>query len=143
MTENATAIDARMLPPQARRLVRAIGVAQTFTLLRWRGGRRLKLPRDSTRSEIAAIVGADALEGLLQEFGPHEILTLPKVDKLLLQLRDHALRAEHAGGRGKSIQELAGAYGLTTRHILNILAAERCARPAPERDADPRQPLLL
>jgi Mor family transcriptional regulator len=41
---------------------------------------------------------------------------------MILQLRDLQMRAEHAGGHGKSIPELAGLYGLTTRHVLNILA---------------------
>lgn len=133
------AIDERLLPPQMRRIVRAIGVAPAFVLLRWRGGRRLKLPKDGTRSELAAIIGLVALEALLAEFGAHEILTLPKVDKMVLQLRDRAIRAEHAGG--KSIPDLAGLYGLTTRHVLNILSAQRHAPREPEHE--PRQPLLL
>ncbi len=142
MNDAAAVINARMLPPQMRRIVRAIGIAGTFQLLRWRGGRRLKLPRDASRSELVAIVGTGALDALLAEFGPQEVLTLPKVDKMVLQLRDTQMRAEHAAGR--SIPDLAGAYGLTTRHVLNILAVGRDWADAQDvAEKDPRQLRLL
>lgn len=143
MNARAAAIDERMLPPQLRRIVRAIGVSSAFVLLRWRGGRRLKLPRDSQRSELAEIIGANALDALIAEFGAHEILTLPKVDKMILQLRDVQICAEYASGSGKSIPELAGLYGLTARHILNILCAGRDAKSCTARTDKLAQPLLL
>lgn len=144
MTQSAATIDERMLPPQMRRIVRAIGIAAAFQLLRWRGGRRLKLPRDSARTELTAIIGVTALEALLAEFGAFEILTLPKVDKMVLQLRDRQMCAEHAGGDGKSIADLAGLYGLTTRHVLNILGTGRRTQQEQRKlNGSPRQLPLL
>ncbi|MDE2468842.1 MAG: hypothetical protein KGL35_08880 [Bradyrhizobium sp.] len=139
MTHADISLDVRMLPPQIRRIVRAIGIAQAFVLLRWRGGRRLKLPRDGARSELAAIIGTAALEALVAEFGAQEILTLPKVDKMILQLRDRQMHVEHAGG--SSVPQLAGLYGLTTRHVLNILGARRAS--ARDLDHEAKQLSLL
>lgn len=102
-----------------RRLLRAIGMAGTLTLLRWRGGCRLCLPRDPRRSELMQYLTYAQAQGLIDEFGAGVWITLPKADKLYIAARNTEIRADHAAGA--SLATLAMRYGLTTRHISNIV----------------------
>lgn len=113
-------IDERLLPPVTRRIVSAIGVANTMRLLKARGGIRLWLPKNGDRSAVLIdILGRDQTTQLLAAFPDADVLSLPKADKLLAQIRDAAIRHEHAAG--DSLTTLALRYDLTERHVLNIV----------------------
>lgn len=116
-------IDERLLPPVARRIVAAIGVAPALKLLRARGGVRLWLPKHGDRSGVLQdILGRDHTAQLLAAFPDADVISLPKADKLLAQIRDAAIKAEH--GAGDSLPKLALRYDLTERHVLNIVQSE-------------------
>lgn len=120
------AIDVRRLPPPARKLVAAIGVESTIRLLSIRGGARLCVPHDPARSHtLTPALGVEAVTALVKVFGGGTWVDLPMPDKLLNQIRDAQIRAEHA--EGDSLMTLAGRYSLTTRHIQNIIRDERAA----------------
>lgn len=124
----AADIDVSALTPLLKRLVRAIGVPATVDLLQARGGTRLYFKGERKRNDrrlLRDLVGEDAATALYAEFRDHgQELTLPKVDKILTQLRDRAIRAER--GRGVGVEILARKYRLTRRHVSNI-----CAAPEP------------
>ena len=128
------AIDERLLPPVTRRIVAAIGVAGTMRLLKARGGIRLWLPKNGDRSNVLQdILGREHTAQLLAAFPDADVISLPKADKLLAQIRDAAIRSEHDAG--DSLAVLALRYDLTERHVLNVV--QSAARPhwrAPERD---------
>jgi len=127
-------IDERLLPPVTRRIVAAIGVAGAMRLLKARGGVRLWLPKNGDRSEVLQeILGREMTSQLLTAFAGVEVVSLPKLNKLHAQIRDAAIRREHAAG--DSLPTLALRYDLTERHVLNVV--QSAARPiwrAPERD---------
>ncbi|WP_293392969.1 Mor transcription activator family protein [Nevskia sp.] len=119
-------IDERLLPPVTRRIVGAIGVAATVRLLKSRGGTRLWVPKQSARSEVLTdILGRDLAEQLVKAFANDVVISLPKADKMLAQVRDTAIRSEHAAGDSMAV--LALRYDLTERHVLNVVQSE--ARP--------------
>lgn len=122
MLEHAD-INERLLPPQLRRLVGAIGVAGTVKLLRARGGTRLWLPQRGEASEILVeLLGRTLAAQLVDAFPGERVLSLPKLDKISAQMRDSAIRAEHA--EGVSYAVLALRYDLTERQVLNIVKSE-------------------
>ncbi len=127
-------IDERLLPPVTRRIVAAIGVAGAMRLLKARGGIRLWLPKNGDRSDVLNdILGKELAAQLLAAFPDADVISLPKADKLLAQIRDAAIRREHDAGDSMAV--LALRYELTERHVLNVV--QSAARPiwrAPERD---------
>lgn len=115
-------VNAKWLTPMLRRLTRAIGIGATLQLLRWKGGCRLCLPRDASRSELAEYLSVAQVHALISEFGAGMWITLPKPDKLFLAARNNEIREAHE--QGDSLATLAMQYGLTTRHIQNIVTAD-------------------
>lgn len=114
-------VDVSAYTPMLRRLIRSIGIGGTTLLLRWRGGCRLCLPRDARRSELSQHLTFAQVDGLIREFGAGMWITLPKPDKLYIQARNAEIRDAHV--HGDSLADLALRYGLTSRHISNIVAA--------------------
>lgn len=110
-----------VLTPMLRRLTRSIGIGGTMQLLRQRGGYRLCVPRDPQRSELTNYLTVAQVQSLIDEFGAGLPITLPKPDKLYLCARNSEIRKEHDAG--DSLATLAMRYGLTSRHIANIIAA--------------------
>lgn len=110
------AIDESLLPPLLRQIVRAIGAPLALSLVRSRGGTRLHLADGPLLRDL---IGPDATRALLTAFAGRQEITLPKADKIIAQLRNHAIRAE-AGG--KSLMQQALEHDLTTRQVQNIRA---------------------
>ena len=114
-------VELTQLPTQIRLLAAAIGLPATLCLLRARGGSPYTVPIHGERSEVLLkIMPAEAAKALSGEYGG-QTLTLPKLDKALIQIRNRRICAEAIAG--ESLAMLARRYDLTTRHISNILAA--------------------
>lgn len=125
----ASGVDERLLTPMLRRLVRAIGLPHTLTLLAARGGVPLEIPKRGRASPLLVeLIGADHAERLADEFAGVDAITLPMADKLHAQIRNRAIRAERATA---SLSALARRYGLTRRQIVNI-AGDSAPEPAPD-----------
>lgn len=110
-----------------RQLVRAIGVAATIKLLQGLGGTRLFFSefRRGGRDwqKVRDLVGKESADAVYAAFkGNRRDLSLPKADKILIQLRDRAIRADRR--RGLTIESLAVRYNMTRRHVSTI-----CGRP--------------
>lgn len=114
-------VDVSAYTPMLRRLIRAVGLGGTTILLRWRGGCRLCLPREPRRSELCQYLTVAQVQGLIDVFGAGMWVTLPKPDKIYIAARNAEIRDSHQ--QGDSLADLALRYGLTTRHISNIVAA--------------------
>lgn len=113
-------VDERRLPPVARMLARAIGLAATVRLLQARGGTQLHVPVDPARAQVLrGVLSADEITALASAFGALR-LDLPKPDKVLRQVRDAQIRADRAR---HSAGHVARTYGLTRRHVINITGA--------------------
>lgn len=110
-------IDANLLPPQMRMIARAIGLPEMFRLIQARGGTLLRVPLHPDRARVLIqIITPDSIRRLCEEFGD-QVLELPKADKILVQLRNHAIRAERESA---SLSQVALRYRLTRRHVINI-----------------------
>lgn len=110
-------VDPDLLPPQIRRLVNCIGVPGTFRLLEARGGTPLRVPLVPARAEVLAeYLEPQELAALCAELGG-QMLELPKVDKMLIQIRNHAIREAR---KHMSAAETARAFNLTRRMVIYI-----------------------
>lgn len=134
-------IDVSAYTPMLRRLIRAIGAGGTMLLLRWRGGCRLCIPQTPDRSELQKYLTFAQVQALIDTFGAGSAISLPKPDKLYIAERNVQIRGEHADG--DSLATLALRYGLTTRHIMNIVADDDDNARGASADDDERQSELF
>ena len=119
--EALAGVDPDRLPPQARRLVRIIGLPATVRLLRAFGGGRVAIPLTAdgaitlravlTDAELAALAGS-ALAG--------ERLELPTLDSIGRQLRDAQIRDDLAR---LPLDAVARQWGLSRKHVKRIRIA--------------------
>lgn len=132
-TPAATAtVDPRLLPPQLRALVEAIGPASTVRLLKALGGQRIRIAQDPELCQaLRPHLDGEHIAALCRLWGGQR-LELPKHDKIVEQLRNARIRADT-----RTLREIAGDYGLTRRWIIAI----RNGAEGPEPDA--RQPDLF
>lgn len=113
-------VNPDLLPPQARNLVKLIGMANTLTLLEKRGGITLRIPVNALESDVLlAILPVEAVQAL-SEAMPGQRLELPKCDKIIKQLRNLAIRQAR---KNQSASQLATAYNLSRRQIINLTRA--------------------
>lgn len=118
-------VDTTQLIAKTRRIIDAIGLPATLALLQARGGTILELPHGrlyrQRRSMLVGLIGEAAAEAFLGAFANGERrMFLPKADKILLQVRNRAIRADDE----HSNTELALAYKLTVRQIQTIRNTE-------------------
>lgn len=132
------AVDETLLIAKVRRMIRAIGLPNTVLLLETLGGTYLELPQGRLwrkhRGTLATLIGDAAADAFHREFahGERRIL-LPKVDKLLIQIRDRRIWDE--ADDGMSVREQALKYRLTMRQIQKIRRRRHSpvpCRPTPQ-----------
>ncbi len=111
-------VDPDLLPPQIRQLVQIIGLPATIVLLDHHGGTLLRIPMnsDDSRSQLGDIVGIDAAKKLCAAKGGKR-LELPKADKIIIQIRNHAI---HKARETMSANDAAKYFNLSRRQIINI-----------------------
>ncbi|MDH4275182.1 MAG: hypothetical protein OEW08_09090, partial [Gammaproteobacteria bacterium] len=86
-------------------------------LLQARGGTFLRVPIYPEFARVlSAIVNEYSVRALCAAFGD-QTLELPKCDKIIRQLRDHAIRIER---QRRSCAAVARDYNLTRRQVINI-----------------------
>lgn len=142
--ENAdlTLVDPSLLPPQMRQLVECIGLPETMRLLMARGGTFLHVPVSAESATLlTAVLSRRAIAALATSPLAGRRIELPKADKIVIQLRNIAIRAER---RHASAAAVARRHKLTRRQVINITRAvddnptpdlfEACARD--KRSAD-------
>jgi hypothetical protein len=113
-------VELALLPPQIRMLANTIGLHATLALLRARGGTPYTVPVHGDRSKfLTSIMSVDSARALSASYG-WQTLTLPKLDKAMIQIRNRRIQQEATNG--ESLATLARRYNLTTRQISNILS---------------------
>ncbi len=111
-------VDAKRLPPQAKVIVNLIGIEDTWTLLSDRGGREIQIPvGDRSDTYLHQLLPQASAAALIKRFAGMR-LTLPKTDKIVIQIRNH--RIYQAKARGATTTHLARRYQLTKRSIILI-----------------------
>ncbi len=121
-------IDPDTLPPQIRQLVALIGLPETFKLLQAKGGTQLRIPKVASKAEVLPeFLQCESIE-LLCKAWPAKVIDVPKVDKILLQIRNQAITEARAT---QSASQLARSFDLTRRQIINI-----CKSPGDDNQVD-------
>lgn len=114
-------VDEKLLPPQIRTYAKLIGIAETYVLLDAFGGAYVSFPvRPRGSTALNNLLSLPAREALCKRFGGQEI-ELPKKDKILLQIRNIAIREMR---KTQSGAKTARAFNLTRRHVINIATEE-------------------
>lgn len=131
-------VNLKRLVPLVRRLVDAIGIVHTFTLLKAQGGVPLRVPVSADRDSAARLKGILPLDAVLKlcEIWPGQWLNLPKPDRMIKQVRDSHLRAER---EQLSRNATALKYDLTPRQISNICKYDDDKVITPPKSIDDRQ----
>lgn len=119
-------VNADLLPPQARQLVRLIGMANTLALLEKRGGVTLRIPVNAHEAVVLKeILPMEAIVKLCEAM-PGQRLELPKIDKIVKQVRNRVIKSER---KELSAASVALRHNLSRRQVINL------SKP----DADDRQ----
>lgn len=101
-----------------RDLLDTIGMEATSTLLEWRGGRQVYIPKDPKPGHpIVLALGSDITARLVARYQLC-VLDLPMTASLKRVQRDQIIRERRQ--RGESTSMLAGEFNLTIRQIRNI-----------------------
>lgn len=111
-------VDVKRLPPQAKVIINLIGIDDAWTLLSDRGGQEIQIPvgnrSDTYLHQLLSELSADTL---IKRFAGMR-LTLPKTDKIVIQIRNH--RIYQAKAQGEPTPHLAKRFQLTRRSIILI-----------------------
>lgn len=118
--EDLELVDPKLLPPQIRAFIQIIGLPDTITLLENKGGTFIRIPFEAKGSQLENIVGYASASKLCEAMGG-EKKELPKSDKILTQLRNHAIRNAR---KSMSASEVALKFNLTRRHVINLTPDE-------------------
>jgi len=126
----AVDVDVAMLPLQLRQLVNLISFEETLKLLQARGGTRMRMPvRAELATQLPQLISREAVQKICDSDLAGQRIDLPKIDKVLLQVRNASIKA----AKGKTTaRELAQRYGLTTRMIKLIWNGDAEDDPTPD-----------
>lgn len=122
---------AGLLPETIQQIAALIGLPRTLELVAALGGTTFPVPKNQRRlgqiryEALAEVIGVDGADALTRHFGG-EILSIPKCEAALRELRDRAVRAEFDAITREhpavhAVMLLARKYRLTDRHIWRLL----------------------
>ncbi|MBL4832614.1 MAG: hypothetical protein JKY26_01460 [Pseudomonas sp.] len=118
MVSTTNSVDLRALPYRTRLVAEIIGLEATYRLFDKFAHKTLYIPSSLARSTLADNIGKAEANALIALW-PNQSITLPKVDKMFQQWRNHALLAELELGES-SITDLCIKYNLTRQRINQI-----------------------
>lgn len=118
--EDLHLVDPNLLPPQIRFYINIIGLPDTLKLLQRKGGTFLRIPLEAKNTLLEDILGNESASKLCEVIGG-EIKELPKADKILIQIRNHAIRNAR---KNMSLTQVALKFNLTRRHVINLTPDE-------------------
>lgn len=113
----------RLVAPQLRNIVAVIGMPLAVRLLRKKGGTKARVPRGPEAMLFPRIIGDEPARNLARLFTGQPWVTLPKVDKIIMEIRDREIRTGAAAG--ETLQQQALKHDLTERQVLNIRRGDR------------------
>jgi hypothetical protein len=114
-------VQQRYLPPLLQEMADLIGLAATLEVVRFYGGTRVWIPTHfDSAHPLIGIIGHQHFAALVQRFCKNH-LDIPKADIAIKAARDARIRQLR---HSKSVTRLAREFGLTERHIRNILGPD-------------------
>lgn len=116
--EELGAVRAELFPPLYRGLINLIGIQEVYQLSKKYGGTSIFIPKkENNTSRIFTKVSPDSARKLISQY-PNQSLQIPKVDKILIQIRNKRIIRDDQAGYPKS--SLAIMYQLSKRRIITI-----------------------
>lgn len=110
-------VDVTMLPLQARDLAKIIGLPDTLKILKAYGGHRLFVPNGTKKdTQLQLLITEEGYIKLCKSHLAGSRLTLPKVDKIIEQIRNHHIRTSSDVNKATFARQ----YDLTQRHVQRI-----------------------
>ena len=123
-----------LLPASAQTLAELIGLPATLKLVSelggrtWSCGKGPRTPRENAPDSLAQLIGPHEAELLARHFAGDADVHIPLCKVALRELRDREIRAEFDSltiGQQRSarqaVAELAGRYGIASRHVWRLL----------------------
>ena len=113
------------LPPIAAKLADLIGSDNLIALIHYarhcRGKCFVYVPKRAKRdTKLAQLIGFDAAAKLSEEYGGRAI-EVPKV--LAIDRARRTVEIKRMANDGATLASIAQRFGITTRHVTNLLAA--------------------
>lgn len=107
----------KSMPPILKGIIKALGLKKAQMFLMRFGGTTIVVPKTHSQKLGLSTEDLQALHTQLEKHIIDDRITLPKVDKIFIGLRNlEIIEKRHE----KSLSELAIDYGLCVRHIQNI-----------------------
>ncbi|MDO9104913.1 MAG: Mor transcription activator family protein [Methylovulum sp.] len=120
-------VDVNRLPPQARVIIRLIGIEDAWALLSHFGGKDINIPMGKRPGTLLYQAIPEASAAALINAFAGKRLALPTTDKIVRQIRDH--RIHHAKAQGETTRALARRFHLTRRSIILICTRMDAEQP--------------
>lgn len=103
-----------------------IGFAATSRLIAWHGGEHIYVPVEATPEHaLAALMGDSALRALVDEFGGQTLWIPADIAGADRQNIQNKRAVAKLTNKGRSPQEIAVELGLSSRHVMRIIAELR------------------
>lgn len=115
--DDLDAIDLNQLIPLVRKLVHTIGIEYTIALLKSKGGTPLYIPARAHNAQALLKILPMQKVVLLCKAMPMQWVELPKVDRILQQIRNQYIYKDR---QKSSASKVAIKWGLTRRQVINI-----------------------
>lgn len=116
--EERSLVDVKRLPPQARIIIELIGIEDAWLFFSQYGGRDYRVPTglnlDTNLHKTLPLASATLL---IKKFARQKI-TVPKPDKIVIQIRNHRIYQARLEGESSAI--LAKHFNLSRRSIVSI-----------------------
>ena len=110
------------LPEILQELIELIGMAETMLIIKAFPGESVYIPRNPDTCTLLRKAGLsqESIVLLCERFPSDRIDYIPKYGKIVLRLRDDAIRRRHEAGA--TVASIAKEFGLVRRRIHQILA---------------------
>lgn len=119
--EERALVDIQQLPTQVKVIVQLIGIEHAWLFLKKYGGREYTIPVGKHHdTDLHQTLPSVPVALLIGKYAGQR-LTVPKPDKIIIQIRNHKIY--QARLKGASSAELARRFNLTRRRIISICNA--------------------
>jgi len=115
-------VNLRSLPLSMQQLAKQIGLAEMLALVEKFPGIKIFIPKKASEShQLAQVIGFRSMQMLCARYG-NDYLVVPKLDRILQQIRNQMVRELRA--QNLSVRDIALALNYHERHVRRILQGD-------------------
>ena len=121
-------IDVSVLPENMQVLISIIGLSDALVLAEAYGGEILRPPKNApVGNKIELLIGREKFVKLCQEIGGDKFFYVPKLDKVIAQIKSHL--AKDMNTKGYSATEICRELNISHRHAQRIKQSDTQTPP--------------